>query len=402
MMAEQSQKNAEAPNAGSRIRIRRWTAVIIVVAIALCGILWKTGSSIFHSASAKLAAMDDERAIPDEHNAATIYDQLSQAHSTASLSAGFLDREAERLTRKEPWRSEDYPELAEWLKDHQNTLSGLLEASKRQQCWFPISNELARFASRVDRLRVVKQWAFLLARAANNDMGEGRTDAALEKHRCLFQLANHLHQQPVMLDYLVGTAVEAVALDATAVFAVEGSTTEQRLDTIESTLSPTTDRFSQDYVTMMKVERLLQRKQSNLLTRVRSWWEQRSSQARALEKLRTIHLRLLRHRRGNRILIALRRHKNQTGDWPESLDEIQPLVAAEVLVDPSNNGCFVYKLTDEGFTLYSRGENDIDQNGQYKGNVPGRADDWLIWPPRGRESKSKDRDADSAKASMSE
>ena len=283
-MTDEKRKDNKAPYTGSRIRIARWIAVIIVVAIASCGILWKCGLSIFQSASEKLAAMDDERAIPDEHNAAPIYDQLFQAHSTASLSASFLDTEADRLTRNEPWRSEDYPELAEWLKDHQNTLSGLLEASKRQKCWFPISNELARFASRVDRLRVVKQWAFLLARAANNDMGEGRTDAALEKHRCLFQLANHLHQQPVMLDYLVGTAVEAVALNATAVFAVEGSATEQRLDTIESTLSPTTDNFSQDYATMMKVERLLQRKESSLLTRLKSWWP-RADLADSLDRL---------------------------------------------------------------------------------------------------------------------
>ncbi len=400
-MAEQSQNNAEAPNAGSRIRIGRWIAVIVVVAIASCGILWKTGSSIFQSASEKLAAMDDERAIPDEQNAAIIYDQLFETHSTASLSASFLDTEADRLTRNEPWRSEDYPELAEWLKGHQNTLSGLLEASKRQTCWFPISSDLARFASRADRLRVVRQWTYLLARAANNDMGEGRIDAALEKHRCLFQLANHLHQQPVMLDYLVGTAVEAVALDATAVFAVEGSTTEQRLDTIESTLSPTTDNFSQDYATMMKVERLLQRRESSLLTRLKSWLPG-TDRPYPVNRVRQLYLRLLIGRRASRILIALRRYKNQTGNWPESLDKIQPLVPAEVLLDPSNNGSFVYKLTDEGFTLYSRGENNIDENGQYKAKDPVEADDWLIWPPRGRESESKDTGADSTQGSMSE
>jgi hypothetical protein len=400
-MTEQSQKNHKAPNTGSRITAVRWIAVIVVIALASCCILWKFGSSIFESAAGKLAAMDDERAIPDEHNAAIIYEQLLQTYSTPSLSVSFLGTEADRLTRKEPWRSEDYPELAEWLKGHQNTLAGLLEASKRQKCWFPISSDLARFASRVDRLPVMREWTFLLVRAANNDLGEGRIDAALEKYRCLFQLANHLHQQPLMIDYLVGTAVEAVALDVTAVFVVEGSATQQRLDTIESALSPTTDNFSQDYATVTKVERLLQRKESSLLTRLKNWWPG-ADRTDPVDRLRQLYLRLLIGRRASRILIALRRHKNRTGDWPESLDEIRPLVPGEVLVDPTNNGSFVYKLTDDGFTLYSRGENNIDENGQYKGSDPGEADDWLIWPPRGRESKSKDTGADSTQGSMSE
>jgi hypothetical protein len=99
---------------------------------------------------------------------------------------------------------------------------------------------------------------------------------------------------------------------------------------------------------------------------------------------RLIYLRLLADRRGNRILIALRRYKNKHGSWPKSLDGLKPLVPAEILIDPINNKSFVYKLTADSFTLYSKGVNRIDEAGKWdkfeENNV---ADDWLIWPKKG-------------------
>ncbi|GAH19734.1 unnamed protein product, partial [marine sediment metagenome] len=56
----------------------------------------------------------------------------------------------------------------------------------------------------------------------------------------------------------------------------------------------------------------------------------------------------------------------------------------------------VYKLTEENFTLYSKGKNNIDENGEYNSIWDPNSyehkveeDDWLIWPPRGRKSKEE-------------
>lgn len=96
-----------------------------------------------------------------------------------------------------------------------------------------------------------------------------------------------------------------------------------------------------------------------------------------LESLKKLDLRFLADKRGNRILIALRRYKNQNNQWPESLEQIKPFVDPNVLIDPQNNGTFVYKKTDNDFMLYSRGRNNIDERGD--SNSP--ADDWPIWMP---------------------
>ena len=89
-------------------------------------------------------------------------------------------------------------------------------------------------------------------------------------------------------------------------------------------------------------------------------------------------------------MIALRRYKNKNGHWPESLDDMKSLAPKEIFVDPINGDSFVYKLTEENFTLYSKGKNNIDENGEYQDG----ADDRLIWPRKSRKSKEKNTDAE--------
>jgi hypothetical protein len=110
-------------------------------------------------------------------------------------------------------------------------------------------------------------------------------------------------------------------------------------------------------------------------------------------RIHDLYLRVKADNKGSRILIALRRYKDNNGHWPESLDDIQSLTPAETLVDPFNNGPFVYKLTDESFTLYSKGKNNIDEGGEYIGNWPEKAkpDDRLIWPQKSRHAKEVDK-----------
>lgn len=64
------------------------------------------------------------------------------------------------------------------------------------------------------------------------------------------------------------------------------------------------------------------------------------------------------------------------------------MVAGHVLVDPLSNKSFVYKLTGNGFILYSKGINSIDEDGRSNGG----ADDWIIWPPRRWISQSNQKD----------
>jgi hypothetical protein len=106
-----------------------------------------------------------------------------------------------------------------------------------------------------------------------------------------------------------------------------------------------------------------------------------------------VYLRYTAAHRGCRLVVALRRYKNKYGRWPETLDGIKNLVPEEILLDPINGRSFVYKLTEENFTLYSKGKDNIDEGGSRRGD----SDDWPIWsesmykpplPPTFQQSRS--------------
>ncbi len=118
-------------------------------------------------------------------------------------------------------------------------------------------------------------------------------------------------------------------------------------------------------------------------------------------RIHDIYLRTTAEQRGSQIIIALSRYKNKIGHWPESLDDIKSLAPAEIFVDPINDSSFVYKLTEENFKLYSKGKNNIDEDGQYNTKwAPDYSwhkveeDDRLIWPPRSRKAKEEKTDAE--------
>lgn len=108
-------------------------------------------------------------------------------------------------------------------------------------------------------------------------------------------------------------------------------------------------------------------------------------------KIHGQYLRTISQQRASQLLIALRRYKNENSRWPESLDEIQSLAPAEVFVDAINGDSFAYKLTEENFTLYSKGKNNIDEDGKRDrgSDEEGGADDLLIWPRKSCKDKEE-------------
>jgi hypothetical protein len=120
-----------------------------------------------------------------------------------------------------------------------------------------------------------------------------------------------------------------------------------------------------------------------------------------LSELYDSYMQQVAMRRSCRLIIALRQYKDRTGQWPDDLNEIRNLVGGENLIDPVNNDSFVYKLTSENFTLYSKGKNNIDEGGEHDAvfdpnsfEMKVNVDDWLFWPPRSRKAKEENTDVE--------
>ena len=106
------------------------------------------------------------------------------------------------------------------------------------------------------------------------------------------------------------------------------------------------------------------------------------------------YFRLLALRRGSRLLIAIKKYHIEHGTWPESLDEIKSLAPAEAFHDPTGNDAFVYALDGDGFKLYSKGINRIDEGGRrsYVLTLDKNQDDIAIWPSSKQETGDLDND----------
>jgi hypothetical protein len=421
----------------------------------------------------ELAALQAKYAISDEEeNAAVIYNELLQNYDLNSLCGDLPDSELAKLPMQEPWLSNEHPEIAEWLKKHRTIINMLLNASEIEQCRFPINFDAIGISDIMYRLGMMKRWAHLLVSAANNDMAEGRINQGLEKYIAALRIGKHQHQQPSLIDFLMGASIEAFSTNQLNRFVVAGDATGERLNLTEQAMAEIKHDWSSDWPRILDYEKLLAKNFWGMFYAVnpegetrlnpgalkwetrmfqpegkeddlaKTYWHKRLMKASVIlrwfympstpQKAGKIidaayaeyyptaepdynkgkgprefsitstkfnyhymvgmqlyilepfyrstyhtYLRTLALQRGSRLIVALRRYKNKSGNWPQSLDDIKPLALEEIFVDPINGGSFIYKLTDENFTLYSKGENGIDDSGLQDEETG--ADDQLIW-----------------------
>jgi hypothetical protein len=379
--------------------------MVVALLATVAWFLWIAGvGQDRRSADARLAEIEAARTIPDAENAASIYNQLLEdPNATSSIDdlPESVSPETFEHARREPWLSGDLPELAGWVRDHRFIIAKLLDASRWEKCRFPISIDTTD-SRHLDRVGPMRWWAYLLAVAANNDVAEGRVDAALMEWSCLLQMDNHCHQHPAGFDHLLGMSVGRLALESMARFLVHGVPAETHLQKLEAMPLAMADSAAEHLKEAHEIERLMEQKLTEKLgplEHLRYLWMKHTINCATRGIFRNasfneeayLYRRSAATARGIRILIALRRFRNVTGRWPESLDEVNPSLPAEILTDPFNQGPFVYQRTSDAFRLYSKGRNNKDEDGKWDPDAG--PDDWPIWPLQGRTSNAEPRDA---------
>ena len=377
MTEEKPKINRAAKSKGNSGNRKLILAAVIVVTI-ICGLVLKAFFLDPRSTDEQLAATDAELAIPDEENAAVYYKRFFADPNNAAILDDLYDYTPSAYCG--PWADEEDPELAAKLKKHRALIQTLLDISQMKQARFPVYPEPG--TDWWEMLSYMRRVTFILSWAAANDLGEGRADAAFSKYECQLRLARQLEQQPAVIYDLVGMAIEAVALGNIRRAVMRDETTPEQLRSLETILEIPMDRIEGHAEIAARVDRLVEEKewsQLPLTGKLKRWLIGRRIRAERAEqkrRQRLIRLRLEATRRATPILIALRRHKEKTGAWPETLEAIEPKLPEQILIDPQNDGPFVYKRNSDSFIFYSKGPNGVDEQGSYKRP----ADDWPIWP----------------------
>ena len=303
-----------------------------------------------------IAAVNTAYALPPQENAATIYDRLIANNvSTGHPSDPRLPPKA---------------------------IDALIEASKRQRCWFPLSPGELCYRDHRKRWMAMGHWAMALERAARRDFAIDRLEAAATKLYCLMRIGDHLRQQGLMVDLGAGIGLEMHAWRCLAEFVMSVGATEEVLKVAEAMPGGLVDDWKRTSRLVLEAQPLVSRSvvaEWSLRQRVSGWWQDLGKED-SEKVLRESYLHLLSLRRGVRLLVGIRRHYEANEAWPDRLTEIVTLVPNQAMIDPFTEQPFVYeKVAEDDFYLYSKGPNRIDENGS--------GDDGRIWPPEAATSR---------------
>jgi hypothetical protein len=353
--------------------------------LVVVGIFWGAGGWREKSIEHRLAAIYAAHALGPEENAATIYYRLLAPDLPAHL----------RVPAGLPMDSSSgpVPQFSE-----EECIKLLLEAARRPQCSFPALCDSAQPVAAMrwtqstanTRNHRMIPWAQSVLTVAFDDLEQGRLDAGREKLRCLAQMAARLRQQPAKLDFITAGVIEEFLWSALAEFIVERDATDKHLAMIEEIMPSLTDAWEAESGEMRQVEIMLD---------TRSAWERLSSLIDAKSPQRYIKERARMYRdticerRGVRILIELRRYRNQSGRWPRTLDEIRTQLPPETLSCLLGRGELVYEPEPGGFHLGAVRSVSGKNVGGW-----GLQPTYSIWPWRGTLKWLQDRQWDTPQA----
>ena len=373
-MSEDKPQNIKTNKAKRHLRYL-WTALLVVLVVAIaCCFIWQKHLWNVESIDEKLAAIDAELAIPDSENAAVYYMRFLSNQNNAYILDDLASYSPSAYC--EPWADIEHPELAAKLKKHSTFIQTLLNISEMQQARFPVYPNPSSSSFTLAEMRKV---TFILSWAAANDLVEGRIDVAYSKYRCQLKLAYHLQQQPATYYRLVGIAIEAVAFGNIKRAVMRDEITPEQLRSLEMILETPSNQYKVNGKIADRVDRLIEEKEMSelsLVARLKYWLYDRATRKSRKQREQRQHQRIHASQQAIRILIALRRHKEETDTWPETLEQIEPKLPEQMLTDPQNDGSFIYKRHGNSFIFYSKGPNGIDESGV--ASKP--ADDYPIWP----------------------
>jgi len=149
-------------------------------------------------------------AVADSENAAKLYEQ-----SAAAFADDPTLRAADTaLNSVNP--EVDGAAVTDFLSRHAATLDTIRRAADRENCRFARDWTRPSFAMLLPEIQSLRQAGRFLALAARRAAMEGRIDEALVDTVRIQKIGRHAATEPIIVSQLVGTALDAVALDTLA------------------------------------------------------------------------------------------------------------------------------------------------------------------------------------------
>ena len=213
---------------------------------------------------AELAALEAERAVPDQENAALHCAGLF-ARLDVNDQPGSLRRTSEVRDRmhRSVWSRQEYPEASQWLDTYSWAVDQLVQAATTGTFRWPL--QAYTYDQYTVPYKPLGRGIELLLMSANRDLGEGRIDEALTKYFCVTRIAHDLRQQMWPLDWRIAFRYEVDALRVMREALVRHDLSDRDIARIGQRLPSTEDPWPQDAQAFFRAEKL---RYMNMLARL--------------------------------------------------------------------------------------------------------------------------------------
>ena len=363
----------------------------------------------------------------------------------------------------EPWKTAEYPKIAQWLQANEIPLNIVVEAVKRPDYFNPIIIPPGGIMidARLPNVQVCRDVAQLLLIRAMAQLEQCNVDAAWENILACHRLARHVDRGATLIESLVGIALDINASKAAIRFAQSEQVSTEKLQSCLGDLQrlrplrpthktiglgerimalslaqsihqglpiigsaitlPWSRRPNLDLGLMLRlvnefVDQAVEQTRIDLAAgkpidlnavivacdaivpdlsfsntpnpllmsrRTRSEHYARLLFALLIPveaKVVSSFIRAEQSARLEQLAFALAIHFRETGQYPKQLTELKPKIMESIPIDLVPAKRLHYERTAAGYTLYSVGENGIDDNGQSFNDIP-PGDDLVVRVP---------------------
>ena len=166
-----------------------------------------------------------------------------KANAAKNQEAGITDddpdgRKLDERLQTSPWKAEDYPEVAAWLKERSPVLDyfGMCVRKPNYVCWRQTS-DYGMMGILLPDVQSQRQFARELRIRISERLGRGDIDGAWHDVMSMMTLSRcHFKKAPFFVTNLVGIAIEGLAFDAIREIIQYGNPSEEQLQRFASDL----------------------------------------------------------------------------------------------------------------------------------------------------------------------
>lgn len=142
-----------------------------------------------------------------------------------------------------PWTEQQYPDLATWLKNNEQALQIVVEATQRPGWYYPVLDKVgedgqpvALIATLLPHIQMMRELARTLLIRANLHVANNEPEKAWQDLMACHRLARLTSRGPTLIDFLVGVAINSMASHAELRLLSDANLSEQQVDQFLSDL----------------------------------------------------------------------------------------------------------------------------------------------------------------------